>query len=86
MASLYIKDSETNMLAELLAQRRGITKTAAVKLALSHELASETAQMAGRPSVHDILHRFWRDHPLGEPTGLEADKAFYDSLNDEDDN
>lgn len=85
MASLYIKDSETNSLAELLAQRRGITKTAAVKLALSHELANEAAQAVARPSVGETLRRFWRDHPLGEPTGLEADKAFYDSLNDEDD-
>lgn len=82
MASLYIKDGETNELASRLAAQRGLSKTAAVKLALQHELERDA-----RPapvSVEDILERFWREHPLGEPTGLEADKAFYDSLNDED--
>ena len=29
------------------------------------------------------LQRYWREHPLPLPTGLKADKAFYDSLNDE---
>lgn len=29
------------------------------------------------------LQKFWRDHPLPLPTGLKADKRFYDSLNDE---
>ena len=85
MASLYIKDQEANALAEELAQRRGMTKTAAVKLALRRELASDaTEQPIGRPLL-DIMEEFWKEHPLGAPTGLEADKAFYDSLNDEDD-
>lgn len=84
MASLYIKDQEANALAEELAQRRGVTKTAAVKLALRHELASDaTEQPIDRPLL-DIMEEFWKEHPLGTPTGLEADKAFYDSLNDED--
>jgi len=81
MASLYVKDDETNALATRLARRRGISKTAAVKQALEHELARDTAALPMRERL-----RIWRaEHPLGEPTGLKADKAFYDSLNDEDD-
>lgn len=81
MASLYVKDDETNAMAARLARRRGISKTAAVKQALERELARDTASLSLRERL-----RIWRDeHPLGEPTGLTADKAFYDSLNDEDD-
>lgn len=81
MASLYVKDEETNALATRLARLRGISKTAAVKQALEHELARDTAASPLRERL-----RIWREeHPLGEPTGLKADKAFYDSLNDEDD-
>ncbi|MFA6123884.1 MAG: type II toxin-antitoxin system VapB family antitoxin [Sphingomonas sp.] len=84
MASLFIKDHEANALAEQLAQRRGMSKTAAVKMALTHELARDGQDRSIRPPVREVLERFWREHPLGEPTGLKADKAFYDSLNDED--
>ncbi|AXJ95926.1 MULTISPECIES: type II toxin-antitoxin system VapB family antitoxin [unclassified Sphingomonas] len=81
MSSLYVKDEEANALADRLARRRGISKTAAVKLALQHELDRDTVLLPLRERL-----RLWRDeHPLGEPTGLKADKAFYDSLNDEDD-
>ena len=81
MASLYVKDDETNALATKLADRRGISNTAAVKLALERELARDDV-------VKPLRERMaaWRKaHPLGEPTGLVADKAFYDSLNDEED-
>jgi antitoxin VapB len=81
MASLYVKDDEANALATRLARLRGISKTAAVKQALQHELDRDQAAMPMRERL-----RIWREeHPLGEPTGLKADKAFYDSLNDEDD-
>lgn len=81
MASLYIKDNETNELAEQLAGRRGLTKTAAVKLALRNELEREPA---GRPPrkrpARDIVEQFWRERPLPPLTGLKADKAFFDDL------
>jgi antitoxin VapB len=81
MASLYIKDREANDLAAQLAARRGISKTAAVKLALQHELARDGAAVPLRERM-----AAWRKaHPLGQPTGLVADKAFYDSLYDEED-
>lgn len=81
MASLYVKDEETNDLAARLAARRGISKTAAVKLALQHELAREDVAVPLRERM-----AAWRAaHPMGQPTGLVADKAFYDSLYDEED-
>ena len=80
MASLYVKDDEANDLAGRLAARRGISKTAAVKLALKRELDRDEVVVPLRERM-----AAWRKaHPLGEPTGLKADKAFYDSLNDED--
>ncbi len=85
MASLYVKDQEANALAEELAQRRGVTKTAAVKMALRHELARDAKEPPIERPLLEIMEEFWKEHPLGAPTGLEADKAFYDSLNDEDD-
>ena len=84
MASLYIKDNETAELATELATLLGVTKTEVVRDLLRKrkaELAPEAASLSMRERL-----RAWREaHPLGESTGLEADKAFYDSLNDEDD-
>ncbi|MEI9851257.1 MAG: type II toxin-antitoxin system VapB family antitoxin [Sphingomonas sp.] len=77
MASLYIKDEEANALAERLADERGLTKTAAVKLALRHEL--ERSQADRRP-MRERMIDFWKRHPLPPETGLRADKAFYDEL------
>lgn len=83
MASLYIKNEQTADLAGEVAALMGTSKTAAVHDALlrrRRELQVERAL-----SITEQLEQWRRDHPLGEPTGLEADKAFYDSLNDEDD-
>ncbi len=77
MASLYIKDAETNLLAEQLAERRGLTKTAAVKLALRQELARD---LAPEPSAAEKMRRFWQRHPLPPKLGPMPDKAFYDDL------
>ncbi len=35
------------------------------------------------PDAPEWLRKFWREHPLPLPTGLKADKAFYDSLSGE---
>ena len=79
MASLYIKDPDTADLVARVAKRSGMTKTALVReLAAARE--AELDQRGTRESSWEILQRFWRDHPLGEPTGLVADKAFYDDL------
>ena len=84
MASLYIKDEEANRLAEQLARADGLTKTAAVKLALANEL-NRRNQAAPPPSTREVLHRHWRRYP---PPGADAptvDKHFYDWLSEEGD-
>ena len=76
---LYIKDDATAALVEKLAKQRGITKQAAVRLAVQAELdrAKEAVPLRKR------LEAFWRDNPLPPPTGNKADKAFFDELCDD---
>ena len=83
MASLYIKDQEANALAEQLATARGITKTAAVKLALQHELERETGGPIPRRPAREIVEEMWRKRGWTAATGPDADKAFFDSLYEE---
>ena len=83
MASLYIKDPATAALAARVAQRLGTTKTDVVRRGL---IALEEGLPPERSRADECVEqlRAWRlAHPLGEATGLEADKAFYDSLYDE---
>lgn len=81
MGALYVKDDEAFQMAKELAERRGLTKTAAVKLALSNELAKEQPETP----LLKILEEFWRTSPLTFDPGVTIDKSFYDSLNDEED-
>ena len=79
MASLYIKDAETAALVARVAKRSGVTKTALIReLAAARE--AELQERDAPISSWERLQKFWQDHPLGEPTGLVADKAFYDEL------
>ena len=76
---LNIRSEEVNRLAETLASRAGVSKTEAVRIALSNELERrrEPLSLAERlRPLQDALAA----HPK---TGLKADKEFYDSLNDE---
>ena len=86
MASLYIKDTDTAERVTRVAKRSGMTKTALVRdMTIAREAEMDRAdKVRPRRPAREILEELWRKHPLGEPTGLEADKAFYDSLNDED--
>ena len=81
MASLYIKDEETSRLAQELADRRKLTKTAAVRLALTNELAKDKPKR----SALEIIDELRRTSTLKYDPNLVIDKAFYDSLNDEED-
>lgn len=83
MGALYIKNDETADLAREVAEMLHVTKTAAVHDALLQRRDALRAER-GR-TIHERLDAWRAAHPLGEPTGREADKAFYDSLNDEDD-
>ena len=77
MASLYIKDAETNSLAERLAATRGLTKTAAVRLALQHELARGSGD---RRTTREKMLALYERFPPPDELGPEADKAFFDEL------
>ena len=79
MGALYVKDDEAERLAKELAGKRGLTKTAAVKLALVNELAKD----APRRSVHEIVAELQRTSTLPRENVGIADKAFFDNLYDE---
>ena len=73
---LFIKDDATADLVAQLARLRGTTKQAAVKQAVRAELHRAAQKVCLRVRFSQL-----RDlHPLPEPTGLEADKAFFDAL------
>ena len=73
---LNIRDEDTNRLAEKLAARMQSTKTAAVKHALRAELERIEQGIPLRLRVRTLQDRVMSR----APTGLEADKAFYDAL------
>jgi antitoxin VapB len=73
--ALHIRDERVDRLVRQLASERGVGLTEAVGLAVENELKSR--------SVIDRVRRI-QDRIAALPkTGLKADKAFYDSLNDE---
>lgn len=76
---LNIRSEAVNQLAEKLASRAGVSKTEAVRLALQNELERRERRVPLAERLKPLLDRM--DAVPG--TGLEADKAFYDSLKDE---
>ncbi len=83
MASLYIKDPEAAVLAERLADMQGTTKTRAVIDVLREAVARQEPALPKRNFAQWVEH-LHRTYELPPRTGLKADKAFYDSLNNED--
>jgi antitoxin VapB len=84
MASLYIKDSATADLVTETARRTGKTKTAVVREAVA-AFAHQLPEDSGKPDIVEWWRDYRRRNPLGPPTGLKADKAFYDSLEEDGD-
>ena len=85
MASLYIKDPKTARLVTETARRLGTTKTEVVRRALTAleaELSPAPAETAEQLIAR--MDAWRREHLPHPPTGLEADKAFYDWINGED--
>jgi antitoxin VapB len=76
---LYIRDDVTAGLVAELAKQRGITKQDAVRLAVTAEL--ERAKEA--IPLRERFAALRAAHPLPPPTGLLADKAFFDDLSGE---
>ncbi|SDA25187.1 hypothetical protein SAMN02799622_03575 [Methylobacterium sp. UNC378MF] len=75
---LNIRSEEVNQLAEKLASRAGVSKTEAVRLALTNELERREPRVPLAGRLKPLLDRM----DAVPRTGLKADKAFYDSLND----
>lgn len=80
MGALYVKDDTAFRMAQQLAERLGLTKAAAVKLALANELAKDAPP---RPSVQEIVAELRRTSTLPKINSGVADKAFFDSLYDD---
>lgn len=76
---LNIRSEEVNRLAETLASKAGVSKTEAVRIALVNELGRQEQRVPLAERLKPLLDRM----DAVPRTGLEADKAFYDSLNDE---
>lgn len=76
---LNIRSREVDELASRLANSLGTTKTEAVRRALANEIARTEPKVPLAERVRDIQARV----AARGSTGLAADKAFYDSLNDE---
>ncbi len=77
---LHIRDSETDRLVRELAKKRGLGLTEAVRDAVRHELERDTNKLSLWERTADIRAEIasWPE------TGLKADKAFYDSLYEDD--
>ena len=73
---LYIKDDVTAELVAQLAKQRGVSKQDAVKLAVTAELKRDAEAVP----LREQFAQFRKQYPLPEPTGLKADKAFFDEL------
>ncbi len=84
MGALFIKDSKASQAVERAAKAFGLTKAETVLRAV--EAMEANAQRHQRNAdAPEWLQQFWRDNPLPAPTGLKADKAFFDWLSGEED-
>lgn len=74
---LNIRSEEVNRLATELAEKRKVTKTEAVRLALVNELGRRGEEKSLRERLGPVLERVG----TYQRTGLAADKAFFDEIN-----
>ena len=77
--ALHIRDAEADRLVRDLADRKRIPLTEAIKLAVRNELRREDE----KKSLWERLKPLHERVAARPETGLPADKAFYDGLNDE---
>lgn len=75
---LNIRDEEMTRLAEKLASVARVSKTEAVRIALTNALGRRDRT----PSLAERLRPIQDELAAAPETGFKADKAFYDSLND----
>lgn len=84
MESLYIKDPETAAAVARVAKRLGTSKTQAVRDAI-RRVEDDLDKATRRQNLHEWMREYRKKNPLPPPTGLKADKAFYDWLSGEED-
>ena len=74
--AIHVRDPETDALVRALARKKGVQLTEAIRCAVRNELEREDQKLSLWERTADIRARI-ASYP---DTGLEADKAFYDSL------
>ncbi len=79
--AFHVRDQATDSAVRRLAKLKGQTLTATIREAVEHEYQRECEHIPFLEHVRALQERF---RALGEPTGLAADKAFYDELSGED--
>ena len=77
---LNIRSEEVNRLAEKLASAARVSKTEAVRIALTNELERREGSLKAFLEKIKPLQDALAAYPA---TGLKADKAFYDGLYEE---
>ncbi len=77
--ALHVRDAETDRLVRLLAERKGVPLTEAIKVAVRNELEREEQ----RPSLGERLKPLHERVAARPSTGLASDKAFFDGLSDD---
>lgn len=82
MGALFIKDGKATRAVERVAVRIGLTKADTVLRAIE-AFEANFFRDTENADVPQWLRQFWHDHPLPSPTGLKADKAFFDDLSGE---
>ena len=73
--ALHIRDAEADRLLREFATSRRLSLTEAVKVAVK--------EATSRPSLYERIRPIQDRIKTRGSTGLKADKAFFDSLNDE---
>ncbi|MDZ7282135.1 type II toxin-antitoxin system VapB family antitoxin [Sphingomonas sanguinis] len=71
--------TETREQVARAARRLGVSEEEVIRRALA-EMLGKPEPVPTRPNLRDWLAEYRRQHPLPPPTGLAADKAFYDDL------
>ncbi len=74
-----VEDQEIVKAIARLADERGTPMQEIVKLAIEDYM--QRHEMGSKASAK--MQKFWNEHPLPLPTGLKADKRFFDALYDE---
>ena len=78
--AFHVRDPETDTLVREFARQRAVGLTEAVKLAVSEALDRRAAE---RERISAAIREIQDEVASWPRSGLQADKAFYDSLNDE---